>query len=412
MHCFHFIKKQLTQIKNKLDIFFQILFWLSVSALFHSYVFFPFLLKIRAKYKVLDSDVYTVNDELPFVSILMSLYNEEEVISDKIKSIYNTSYPINKFEIKIGSDHSTDNTNQILRELQTQYKNMEFVEFPIRHGKQNVINTLYENTKGEILILTDANVMFEKNTIFELIKYFKNNDIGLTDSRMINTQESINKNGISLQESTYISREVRIKQNESSLRGLMMGPFGGCFAIRKELFEKVPDNFLVDDFFINMTVLAKGKKAINNIKAIVYEDVSNNIKEEFRRKVRISAGNFQNLIKFFGLLFSNIKSLSYYFISHKVIRWIGPFIMILILILNIFLFEIDFYKYILYLFLITGLIPLLDLIFSTLKINISFFRFFTHFYVMNLALLIGFYKFMFGIKSGIWQPTGRNQTNK
>jgi hypothetical protein len=91
----------------------------------------------------------------------------------------------------------------------------------------------------------------------------------------------------------YISREVLIKQHESILWGTMMGPFGGCFAIRSELYEPVPKNFLVDDFYINMKVLEKGYQCINNLNALVFEDISNNLSDEFKRKVRISTGNFQ-----------------------------------------------------------------------------------------------------------------------
>ena len=83
----------------------------------------------------------------------------------------------------------------------------------------------------------------------------------------------------------------------------MMGPFGGCFAMRKKLFLKVPENFLVDDFFLNMSVLENGYSCVNEPEAIVYEDVSNNLHAEFVRKSRISAGNFQNLFYFFHVLF-------------------------------------------------------------------------------------------------------------
>jgi cellulose synthase/poly-beta-1,6-N-acetylglucosamine synthase-like glycosyltransferase len=395
-----------------LDIFLQILFWLSVFALFHSYVLFPFLLKIQARNKQDNTIIYEKIDDLPKVSILISVFNEEEVISDKINSIYKTTYPINKIEVIVGSDDSSDNTNRIINELKKKFRNLHFFEFNERQGKQNIINKLYSKTIGNIIILTDANVMFVEDTIFELIKHFKNENIGLVDSMMINSQDSINKKGISIQESSYISREVNIKKYESLLNGTMMGPFGGCFAIRKELFSEVPANFLVDDFFINMNILKNGKKAINNLNAIVYEDVSNNIKEEFRRKVRISAGNFQNLIKFFPLLFSKRKGLSYYFFSHKVIRWFGPLLIIISLITNFLLYNILLYKITIFFFLLSFAIPLIDLILKTFKINISIFRYFTHFYTMNIALIFGFIKYLFGIRTGIWQPTGRNQSKK
>ena len=392
-----------------MELFFQILFWTCVLAIFHTYVLFPLILKLLARNKFENLIIYKTSDDLPSVSVLMSLYNEEEVITEKIKSIYASSYPSDKLEIIIGSDNSSDNTNNIVNELLSKYKNLHFFEFHTRQGKPNVINQLYKKATGNILILTDANVMFEKNTIYELVKHFKNKEIGLTDSRMINTKDSISIKGISVQESTYISREVEIKKNESIIWGTMMGPFGGCYAVRKELYSIVPENFLVDDFFINMSVLAQNRMAVNNKDAIVYEDVSDNIKDEFRRKIRISTGNFQNLSSFFNLLFSKTKGLSFCFLSHKVLRWLGPFFILFALVFNILLSDITLYKYILLLFVFTFIIPLIDSLFKFFKINLPFIRFFTHFYGMNLALFIGFFKFISGVKSGIWQPTKRNQ---
>lgn len=340
----------------------------------------------------------------------MSLYNEEDVIEDKIKSIFNSNYPKEKLEIIIGSDNSNDKTNSIVKEYSSKFENLNFFPFKERQGKPNVINQLQKKAQGTILIITDANVIFSKNTIFEMVKHYKDENIGLVDSQMINTIDSISNTGISVQESSYISREVKIKQNESILWGTMMGPFGGCYSLRSNLFKDVPSNFLVDDFYINMNVLKQKKKTINSKEAVVYEDVSNNLKDEFKRKIRISTGNFQNLIKFNNLLFSSTKGLSFSFISHKVLRWLGPVFILTALISNILLLDINVYIVTISVFTFTFALPFIDLLFKKININIPLFRFITHFYTMNFALLIGFSKFISGVKSGIWQPTKRNQT--
>lgn len=399
--------------------------------IFHSYIFYPLLLSVFKKENKNKNLFYDKKSELPTVSILLSVFNEEEVISEKIESILNSDYPQNKIELIIGSDNSTDQTNKIISEYCDKNTIIRFFPYFQRQGKQNVINQIYENSIGEIIILTDANVIFSKNTIYELVKYFKNQEIGLVDTQMIN--KGIELNGISVQESLYISREVKIKNAESNLWGTMMGPFGGCYAIKRELYEPVPANFLVDDFYINMHVLEKGYKAINNLNAIVYEDVSNNFKDEFRRKIRIATGNFQNLKKFKHLLLGlfginksknsstkiSIFGLAFSFLSHKVLRWIIPFFIILLLICNILLLfqTINVFENNLYLLTLSGLIltifiPIFDIILKKININISLFRFVTHFYGMNLALLIGFFRFLKGIKSGIWTPTKRNQAGK
>lgn len=414
-----------------MTIVLQIIFWISILIIFHSYVFYPLILAIFSKKKSQNNLFFIKNENLPKVSILLSVFNEEVVIAEKIESILNSDYPFEKLELIIGSDNSTDLTNQIIAEYCKSNTFINFYPFFERQGKQNVINLIFGKSNGDIIILTDANVIFHKNTIYEVVKNFKNSEIGLVDTQMIN--KGLVKEGISVQESSYISREVKIKNAESNLWGTMMGPFGGCYAIRRELYEQVPANFLVDDFYINMLVLEKGFKAINNLNAIVYEDVSNNFRDEFRRKIRIATGNFQNLKKFKHLLsgifgVSRIKNqkpaisnfgLSFSFFSHKVLRWLIPFFIVLLLIINTILvfYKLGRFEEYLYLLTLAGLIlsffiPIFDIILKKININISLFRFVTHFYGMNLALLIGFFRFLKGVKSGIWTPTKRNQAGK
>ena len=385
------------------------LFWLSVAVIFYSYLIFPAVISFLSKSRRIESDFYEPGDEnLPKVSLLIAAFNEEEVIEQKIKSIYTTNYPVEKLEVLIGSDNSTDRTNEIVSKLTSSYPDLRFFLFNQRRGKGNVVNDLFERSTGNIVVLTDANVMLEEATIYELLKYFKDAEIGLVDTRMVNT--NMHPSGISHQEKTYISREVQIKQHESILWGTMMGPFGGCFAIRRELYSPVPKNFLVDDFYINMKVLDQGYKCINNLEAIVFEDISNNLKDEFRRKVRISTGNFQNLRKFAHMLWHKTKGLSFCFISHKALRWIGPFFLVLAYLSNIYLaFESKPYFYIFVLHSFLLLLPLLDILLKKIELHIKLLRFITHFYSMNLALLIGFFKSLKKIESNVWKPTQRNQ---
>ncbi|MFA6924953.1 MAG: glycosyltransferase [Bacteroidales bacterium] len=385
-----------------------IIFGISVFLILYSYLIFPFILILLSINRKPNSVIYNNDDELPLVSIIISAFNEEKVIEEKIKTTFNTTYPQEKIQVIIGSDASTDDTNKIVKGITQVSKQVIFLEFPKRRGKSIVVNELVEHASGEVLILTDANVFFEKETIFEMIKHFKNQEIGLVDTNM--KKCNLKKEGISLQEKTYINIEVSIKNKESLIWGTMMGPFGGCFALRKNLFCPVPENNLVDDFYINMKILEKGKKAINEMASIVHEDVSNDLNEEIRRKKRIAAGNFQNLIHFKYLIFSHIAGLSFCFISHKIIRWFVPFLLIFAFISNSFLVSVNtFFKITFVLQFLLIIIPLFDFLLKKTKIHIAAFRFITHFYFMNLALMLGFFKYAGGIKSGIWQPTRRNQ---
>lgn len=392
-------------------VFWIIVFGICVLPVLHSYVLYPFILKLKAANKEPIWDSNARISTYRKVSILMAAYNEESVLEEKINSILESDYPHENIQILVGSDNSTDRTNEIMVDFEKKYPNIiKFFHYTERQGKGNIINKLYNESIGEILILTDANVIFDVKTIKELVKCFENDKIGLADTNMIN--KGMKKAGISYQEKAYISREVLIKNREGKIWGTMMGPFGGCFAVRKELYESVPVNFLVDDFYINMKIYEKGYLAVNNLNAKVYEDVSNDLSIEFRRKIRIATGNFQNLETFARLIFSPIKGLGFSFLSHKVLRWISPFLLIDSLLAlsmlgfshNILLFEVLFY-----LQLFSMLIPFIDICLRKLKIHIVLLRFITHFYAMNLALFIGFFKYLKGVKSNVWEPTKRNQ---
>jgi cellulose synthase/poly-beta-1,6-N-acetylglucosamine synthase-like glycosyltransferase len=199
-----------------------------------------------------------------------------------------------------------------------------------------------------------------------------------------------------------------MKYMEGLIWGMTMGIYGAIYAIRKAAFTKVPEGYSVDDFFITMNVLRKKRKAILNLSATSIENVPDDIKTEFRRKVRISAGNFQNLKHFFSCLWPPFSPLSFVFASHKVLRWIGPFLLIILLILNIILaIHSDFYYLLLLFQIFLGILPLFDFILRRINQHIIILRFATHFYAMNFALLVGFFKYITGMKTNIWQPTRR-----
>ena len=390
-----------------IQILLEIIFWICLTFILHTYLFYHLSIRIFARNKKGNTKIFKIEDEIPFVSILIAAHNEETVIRDKILSIVNSSFPETKIEVLVGSDCSTDKTNTIIEQLIKEYACISIVKFENRTGKIGVINSLIEKAKYDLVLLTDANVMFDKQSIFELVKHFKNEEIGLVDSKMINI--GIKKDGISLQEKTYISTEVSSKNAESLLWGTMMGPFGGCFALRKKLWEKIPSHFLVDDFFINMLVLQKGFKSINEPNAIVFEDVSNDLNDEFRRKIRISSGNFQNLFHYKHLLF-DFSWIAFSFFSHKVLRWLTPFfILSMISILPFMIENHRFYFYFLVGILFCFSLVTIDFLLKSLKVNIKVLRFLTHFTLMNVALFIGFLNYLKGVKSSIWEPTRRNQ---
>ncbi len=382
----------------------QLIFWISLGLLIYSYLLYPQLLNLLAGSKKSNSIVYSY-EELPNVSILIAAHNEELVISEKIESIYSGNYPVDKIEVFVGSDASTDKTNEIIEELSKEYKTLHLEAFLERTGKVKIINKLTELSNHPILVITDANVMFAENTLQELLKHFANKEIALVDSHMMH--KGTGKPGAAVAESFYVRQEVIAKHKEGVLWGSMMGPFGGCYALRKDYYHNVPGSFLVDDFYINMRVLEKGGKAISEMNAMVYEDVSHKPKVEFKRKVRIATGSFQNFFAFFFLLFRPGK-ISFCFFSHKAIRWFGPVLFLAIFISSFAVaYQIPFYAYVFWgeIFLLF-LIPI-DYLMYKIGVHFRIMHIVRYFFFTNLAVFIGMFKAIGGGSTGVWEPTKR-----
>ena len=369
----------------------------------HTYVFYPLFMILIYRNSNHNQLLFYSDDELPSIAILIAAYNEEKVIEKKILSVFNTNYPSSKLKVFIGSDASTDRTDQIISNLTITYSNLEFIKFNGRVGKISIINHLQSLCDEPVLILSDANVIFKQNTIFELVKYFKDSNVGLVSANII--KESSNNDGISYQEKKYLNFENKIKASESYAFNFIMGAEGGCYAIRNNLFSKVPSNFIVDDFFITMQVLERKNYALLNNLAVCIEDVTTDISSEYRRKVRISSGNFQNLFFFKHLLF-DFSSICFAFWSHKVLRWLTPFFIFICLFSSVFL--IPYHKFFIWISCIQLVLLLFPLFNYFFKFNNVFLKFIAHFYLMNFALFEGFIKFIKGIKSSIWEPINRN----
>ena len=384
--------------------FFQILFFSSIALILHTYLFYPLFVILIFKKQKKQIVQYSQADDLPNITLLIAAYNEESIIEQKLKSVINTTYPLSKIKIIVGSDASTDKTNELILNFKNIFSAIELINFEGRTGKINIINHLQTLVKTNIFILSDANVLFTPTTLFELVKQFKDNNVGLVAANIIK-QSPITK-GITAQEIKYLNLENKIKLAESNAWQAIMGAEGGCFAISTSNFIPVPNNFIVDDFYLTLKVIQQKKYTLFNANAICYEDVLDDKQAEYKRKVRISAGNFQNLNYFKTMLLPFWKGTAISFLSHKVLRWLTPFFLILCLMSSLFLGLHS--TLFLLLFCVQLILVCLPLINNLVPIKIKLLNFISHFYYMNFALLKGFFNYTKGVKSNVWQPVKRN----
>ncbi len=392
-------------------------FWGSLLLLFYSYFLYPQLLKWLVRNKKGILDLYEKEEDLTFVSVLMSVYNERRVIEEKLQCLLQLDYPENKISIYIGSDCSSDGSNEIIEEYVSKNNTqISFFPFYERQGKPGVINQLAieafkHRAAGDnhVFLITDANVILTPVALKKLTRHYKDEKVVIVDANMVHT--GMKSESISHSENFYISSEVGLKNRESRLWGKMAGPFGGCYAIRADWFCEVPSNFLVDDFYIAMKVFEKGGNVINDLEAVCYEAVSHELKEEYRRKARISAGNFQNLATFPHLWWPPYKLPGFVLFSHKILRWFGPFFIGIMLISSAILAITGFYEYkwiIVALIFGTFVMPFLDKVLNKMGVNIFLLRSVRYFLLMNVALFQGFINFLKGIKHNAWEPPKRN----
>lgn len=387
--------------------FFLILFLLCLLIPIFSYVIFPWYMRVSTASIARVKNNYESIIDWPSITIVFSVFNEEKVIRRKLESILNSDYPKDKLQVLIGSDNSTDNTHQIIEEFIAQNSNITLIKKTSRHGKLKIINELIDLTTTEHLVFTDANVFFEPMTLKALVYNLMTKDAKMVCGNIL--KFSPKNQGISDQEIFYMNFENQLKHHESLKYGFCVGVEGGCYAILKPSFVKVPDGFLMDDFFITLDVIEKKGKVLFEPEALCYEDVNDAPMIEFKRKIRISLGNFRNLKFYKHLLFPIHKGFGFAFFSHKVLRWFTPFAMVFSFFLS-FLVSYYFPIFILISLCYSLLIvlPALTIYLEKIKLKLPVVNALGHFILMNFALLLGYFKFIFASHESAWEPPKRN----
>lgn len=389
-------------------IILQIIFWGLIFLAVHSYLIYPiviFISSLICKSRIIKNS--KTEFTLPSVSILISAFNEEKVIEERIKNISCLNYDFKKIEVLVGSDGSNDKTNEILLALHKKYAWLKIFLFPKQRGKASVLNNLFDKSKNKIILFTDANTEFDKNALFVLVKKFNNENIGGVCGRLILSDNLVPDNE-SVEEKKYWVYETFIKNSEGKC-GVLIGSNGGIFAIKKEFVTKIPiDKPVTDDLYLTLSVLAQGKKFVYDYDAIAYEDVGKNVSIEFSRKIRFAATNFQIIPFFKSLLFNKNFLLSYAYWSHKIIRWFFPILLTLIFILNLCLYKHgEIYQIIFYLQLGIYSFALVGYVLHKIKVRMDIFAMPFFFVLSNIALVIGLIKFLRNRHSIIWESTER-----
>jgi len=333
----------------------------------------------------------------PKVSLIVSAYNEENVIADKIKNSLALDYPKEELEIIVASE-STDETNNIVKEYRQEGVVLD--AYSGRMGKSTTLFRAVPKATGQIIVFSDANAMYETDAIKKLVRNFNDPRIGRVSGQLkySNPDKTISGSG----EGLYWKYEMGLKRLESRLFSLL-GANGSIFAIRKELYFPMAQD-RGDDFELPIRISQKGYGVVLEPQAISWEKSSSTANEEFKRKVRIIAWNMKSCLLLLKECFLQKKVfLVFQLISHKFLRWLFPIFAMGILVINIFLPGI-FFRTLLsiqVLFYTCALIGYgLDMKGSKVPrmLIVPY-----YFCLIHCAAIVGLYRLMCGGQKTIWQ---------
>ena len=283
----------------------------------YSYIGYPALLwgwsKIRPK-RIAKAPI------LPSISLVMAVHNGAKHLPAKLANLRAINYPSDKIEIVVASDGSTDETDAILRSA----SDVHYVSCP-RTGKAGALNRAIERCSGEVVILTDVRQEIESTAITELAANFADPAIGCVSGElMFRSAGEQSARGVS----AYWSVEKLVRKLESAT-GSVIGATGALYAVRRELIPVVPQGTLLDDVFIPLFVLHQKRRVIFDGNARIWDDVAASHEDEFRRKVRTLAGNYQ-LLQLAPWALAD-TAIAFRFVSHKLLRLIVPWMLIAML---------------------------------------------------------------------------------
>ena len=272
---------------------------------------------------------------LPEVTLLIAAYNEEQNIENKIINSLKLDYPHERLRIIVASDGSTDATDRIVSKYADQ--NIQLLSFPSNRGKIAALNDVMQHLHSEIVIFSDANVMYQSQAVRMLVRHFSDPRVGAVSGKVVLHNSSVSYWAA---ENQYYSIEHFIQEQEG-ITGTLIGAEGAMYAIRRSLFHPPPSDTILDDFAIAMNIAREGYLVLHDKEALGFEDNMSEIGNEFRRKVRISAGGIQCLLNGNALPRPYQKMLWFKFLSHKVLRWFSGLFSLLLFVLLLEIFRVD-----------------------------------------------------------------------
>jgi cellulose synthase/poly-beta-1,6-N-acetylglucosamine synthase-like glycosyltransferase len=377
--------------------FLKLIFILSLFILFYVYLGYLILVFLFAiiRNREVRKDVIK-----PYVTILIAAYNEEDSIEASLNNKLALDYPKEKLEIIVISDGSTDQTNDLVNKYK--HQGIRLLKQEPRSGKTAALNMAVPQAKGEIIVFSDANSMYDPKALEMLVQNFNDLDIGYVTGKMIYT----NPDGSTIGKgcTTYMKYENYLRQLETRV-GSVVGVDGGIDAVRKVLYKPMNLDQL-PDFVLPLKVVEQGYRVVYEPRAILKEPSLKASKDEYKMRVRVSLRALWALSDMRQMLaFKKYRLFSWQLWSHKVLRYLCFIFLITAYLSNLFVWSEGInYKVFFILQNMAYLGAIMSPVLEKRGYRFTLLYLLNYFMLLNLAAAHAFIKFIFGQKQVVWTP--------
>lgn len=396
-------------------LWLEILLWAGIFIVWYAYLGYGILLFLLIKIKRLffGKKSSPVPGTLPEVTFVVCAFNEADWMHDKIKNCLAFDYPPEKITFFFVTDGSSDATPEVVQNFpfpkNTRWKLLHRSE---RMGKIAAFDRSMAFVETPIVISTDANTVVNSQAIKLMVRHFEDKNVGaVAGEKRISLNEKDAASGAG--EGIYWKYESKLKKWDSELWSVV-GAAGELFAIRTDLYEAVPKDSIIEDFYLTMRIAQRGFRVIYEPEAAASEGYSENVKEELKRKIRIAAGGLQSISRLTPLLNPfKYGVLSFQYISHRVLRWtLAPAFLPIIFFANaalVFLKTGLFYKILFAAQVVFYLAAAIGWLLEKREIKVKALFVPYYFCVMNYAVYAGFGRFWKGSQSVLWERSERKK---
>lgn len=379
-------------------IFVKILFWISAFIIFWANIGYPMSILIIGKFVHKENKKNTKYE--PSITLMIVAHNEEKVIKEKLENAIKLDYPKEKLKVLVSSDNSTDKTNDIIKKfIETNIdRDITLYQTKERKGKTNAQNEASKLVDTEILVMTDANSILDEKSIKEIVSSFSDDSIAYVTGRLCYTNS--NENETSNSENLYWDLDTKIRDIESRLQTITAGN-GALYACRTKDYYCF-DPIKCHDSSMPLYYALNGKRAIANQNAIAYEKAGENIKDEFKRKVRMSRIVLSSILPDIRILnISKYKWFSYFYLGHRSCRYLLWITHIILATTNCFLINYSI------IYMITFIVQMMVYILALLKkifnLNNKIINSCSYYCMTIIAQMIGVLKTITGKNKPFWE---------